>query len=112
MTAFELIQAVLVFIMLAVAIWFCSRSPLWLAKFIDKEVIGNTDVSSYYRPTREFIAYIREHPESWHLRYPRVLRAIRLTGWWAFIILAVNLLMIFLVSIGVVEVSGPGVSGR
>ena len=83
MTAFELIQAILVFIMLAVAIWFCSRSPLWLAKFIDKEVIGNTDVSSYYRPNREFIAYIREHPESWHLRYPRVLRAIRLTGWLA-----------------------------
>ena len=56
MTAFALVQAVLVFIMLAVTIWFCSRSPLWLAEFIDKEVIGNTDVSSYYRPTREFIA--------------------------------------------------------
>ena len=106
MTAFELIQVVLVFIMIAVTIWFCSRSPLWLAKFIDKEVIGNTDVSSYYRPTREFIAYIREHPESWQLRYPRVLHAIRLTGWWAFTILAVGLLMVFLASIGVAKVYG------
>ncbi len=104
MTFFELLQAILVFIMLAVAIWFCSRSPLWLAQFIDKEVIGNTDVSSYHRPNREFIAYIREHPESWHLRYPRVLRAIRLSGWLAFIILAVNVLMIFLASTGVAKV--------
>ena len=104
MTAFELIQTALVLIMLAVAIWFCSRSPLWLAKFIDKEVVGDSDVSSYYRPNREFIAYIREHPESWHLRYPRVLRAIRLTGWLAFTILAVNILMIFLARIGVAKV--------
>ena len=87
-----------------IAGWVCTRSPLWLAKFIDKEVIGNTDVSSYHRPNREFIAYIREHPESWHLRYPRVLRAVRLTGWLAFTILVVNLLMIFLVSIGVAKV--------
>ena len=106
MTALALLQTILGFSMLAVAIWFCSRSPLWLTKFIDKEVIGNTDVSSYYRPNREFIAYIREHPESWHLRYPRVLRAIRLTGWWAFTILAVGLLMVFLASIGVAKVYG------
>lgn len=49
MTAFALIQTVLVFIMLAVAIWFCSRSPLWLAQFIDRNVTGdaaNSFVSS------------------------------------------------------------------
>ena len=112
MTAFEFIQALLGLAMLAVAIWFCSRSPLWLAKFIDRNVTGDMADSFSLRRNREFAAYIRDHPESWHLRYPRVLRAIRLTGWLAFAILAVNLLMIFLVRIGVAEVSGPGMSGR
>lgn len=104
MTAFDSILTILVLIMLAVTVWFCSRSPLWLAKVIDKEVVGDTDLWTYYRPYREFIAYIREHPESWHLRYPRVLRAIRLTSWLAFTILAVGLVMIFLASIGVAKV--------
>ena len=106
MTAFDSILTILVLIMLAVTVWFCSRSPLWLAKFIDKEVIGDTDVSSYYRRNREFIAYIREHPESWHLRYHRVFLAIRLTGYLAFSMVAMLLLMILLATIGVAKVYG------
>ena len=84
--------------------WFCTRSPLWLAKFIDRNVIGNMADSFHLRRNREFAAYIREHPESWHLRYPLLFRAIRLTGWIAFTIVAVSLLMIFLAIIGVAKV--------
>jgi hypothetical protein len=102
----SLIPFVLVFIMLAVAVWFCTRNPLWLARFIDRNVTGDAANSFRLQRNREFAAYIREHPESWHLRYPGVLRAIRLTGWLALTILAVNLLMIFLESIGVAKVSG------
>ena len=90
MTAFEFIQALLGLVMLAVVIWFCSRSPLWLAKFIDRHVTGDAANSFRLQRNREFAAYIRKHPESWHLRYPRVLCAIRLTGWLAFVILAVT----------------------
>ena len=47
MSAYRLTPFVLAFIWLAVGVWFCSRSPLWLAKVIDKEVVGS------------FAAYIR-----------------------------------------------------
>lgn len=42
-----MILFVFVFIMLAVGVWFCSRSPLWLATFIDRHVRGDTDTSGY-----------------------------------------------------------------
>ncbi len=48
MTAFELLQTILGFSMLAVAIWFCLRSLLWLATFIDNEVI---EIPTYRRIT-------------------------------------------------------------
>lgn len=99
-----MLHIVLGFSWLLLAGWFCTRSPLWLAKFIDRNVIGNTDISYFFPPTREFFVYIRQQPESWHLRYPRVLLAIRAYGWLAFTMLAVGILMMFLASIGIAKV--------
>lgn len=99
-----MIPFVLVFIWLAVAIWFCSRSPLWLATFIDRHVRGDTDISGYPKVHREFFAYIRQHPESWHLRYALLFRMIRLTGWVAFTILVVGILMLYLASSGLARI--------
>jgi hypothetical protein len=86
--------------------WFCTRDPLWLAKFIDRNVTGDAASSFRLQRNREFAAYVREHPESWHLRYHRVFLAIRLTGYLAFCMVAMLLLMIFLAGIGVAKVYG------
>lgn len=80
------------------------RSPLWLAKVIDQYIVGDIDLTHYPRYYREFVAYVRQHPESWHLRYPQVHRAIRLYGLLAFAIFAFGILMVFLASIGVAKV--------
>jgi hypothetical protein len=88
--------------------WFCTRSPLWLAKFIDKEVIGDAADPFRLQRNREFAAYIREHPESWHLRYHRAFLTIRFTGYLAFGIVAMALLMEVLGYFGLAEVAGPG----
>jgi hypothetical protein len=106
MSAYRLIPFVLAFIWLAVGVWFCSRSPLWLARFTDRHVRGDTDISGYPQVHREFFAYIRQHPESWHLRYALLFRMIRLTGGVAFTILAVGILMMYLVSVGLAKVYG------
>ena len=100
-----MIPFVLVFIWLAVAIWFCSRSPLWLATFIDRHVRGDTDISGYPQVHRDFFAYIRQYPESWHLRYALLFRMIRLTGWVAFTILIVGILILYLASIGLARIN-------
>ena len=42
--------------------WFCTRSPLWLAKFIDRNVTGDVAKSFRLQRNREFAAYVREHP--------------------------------------------------
>ena len=86
--------------------WFCTRSPLWLARFIDRNVTGDAANSSRLQHNREFAAYIREHPESWHLRYRHMCLAIRLMGYLAFSMVAMLLLMILLASIGVAKVYG------
>jgi hypothetical protein len=99
-----LILTRLVLIMLLVTGWCCMRSPLWLAKLIDQYIVGDTDLTHYPRQYREFVAYVRQHPESWNSRYPQVHRAIRLSGWLAFTIFAVGVLMVFLASIGVAKV--------
>lgn len=83
--------------------WFCTRSPLWLTKFIDRNVIGDPNGPFHLRRYPEFAAYIRKYPESWHLRYPLLFRAIRLTGWLALTIVGVLLIMVFLVPIRITQ---------
>lgn len=101
-----MIETVLGFLWLLLAGWFCTRSPLWLAKFIDRYVVGDMAGTFRLQRNREFAAYIREHPESWHLRYPLLFRMIRLTGWLSFTIIALGFLIMFLASIGVAKVGG------
>lgn len=86
--------------------WFCTRSPLWLAKFIDRNVIGDSAATFRLRRNRDFAAYIREHPESWHRRYRREFLTIRLTGWLAFAVVAMIIFILFLDYFGLGKVYG------
>lgn len=73
--------------------WFCTRSPGWLARFVNSEILsGTTDIR--FRQTQEFVAYLREHPDTWHLRYAVVFRVIRLTGVLAFVIFGIGVLLL------------------
>jgi hypothetical protein len=81
--------------------WFCTRSPQWLAKFIDCNILGDPNEPFALRKFPDFAVCIRTHPETWHLRYPLLFRAIRFTGWLAFAIVGVILAIMFFASIGV-----------
>lgn len=85
--------------------WLCTRSPLQIAKFLNG-FYGDPDSPMHPDGHPEFAACVREHPESWHLYYPRVFRIMRLTGWLAFGTVAFGILLIYLASIGLAKGHG------
>lgn len=105
MTILQIVWLVWPIAFLLLTGWFCTRSPYWIATFLDKHFYGDPKAPLYPNSHPKFAAYIHQYPESWHLRYPLAFRVIRLYGWGAYAMLAFYLFMLFLVSIGVAKVS-------